>query len=59
VKRLKRFEKVSLAPGASRTLEFKLGRQDLSFIGADLKPTVEPGTFSALIGGLKAEFSIK
>jgi beta-glucosidase len=59
VKRLKRFEKISLAPGASRKLEFKLGRQDLSFIGADLKPTVEPGTFSALVGGLKAEFSIK
>lgn len=58
VKRLKRFEKISLAPGASRTLQFKLGHQDLSFIGADLKPTVEPGTFSALIGGLKADFTI-
>jgi beta-glucosidase len=59
VKRLKRFEKISLAPGASRTLQFKLGRQDLSFIGADLKPTVEPGAFSALVGGLKADFAIK
>jgi beta-glucosidase len=59
VKRLKRFEKISLAPGASRTLQFKLGRQDLSFIGADLKPTVEPGAFSALVGELKADFSIK
>ncbi len=59
VKRLKRFEKISLAPGASRKMEFKLGRQDLSFIGADLKPTVEPGAFSALVGGLKAEFTIQ
>ena len=34
---LRRFAKISLEPGQSRTLTFKLRREDLSFIGADNK----------------------
>ena len=59
VKRLRRFEKIALEPGASRAMQFKLTREDLAYIGADLKPVVEPGAFSALVGGLKADFTIK
>jgi beta-glucosidase len=59
VKRLRRFEKISLEPGASRVMQFKLTREDLGHIGADFKPVVEPGAFSALVGGLKADFTIK
>jgi len=59
IKRLRRFAKVSLDPGQSRTLTFKLRREDLSFIGADNKPTVEPGDFSITIGGLGQVFTLK
>jgi len=58
-KRLKRFAKVYLEPGQSRTLTFKLRREDLSFIGADNKPVVEPGDFEVLIGGLSERFILK
>jgi beta-glucosidase len=58
-KRLRRFAKVSLEPGESRTLNFKLRREDLSFIGADNKPVVEPGEFEVRIAGLTQKFTVK
>jgi len=58
-KRLRRFAKVSLNPGESRTLNFKLRREDLSFIGADNKPTLEPGDFEVRVAGLTQKFSVK
>jgi beta-glucosidase len=47
---LRRFERVELAPGARRTLRFELGRDDLAFLDADLRPVVEPGTFEVHVG---------
>jgi beta-glucosidase len=58
-KRLKRFAKVYLEPGQSRTLTFKLGPDDLSFIGANNKPVIEPGEFEVTIAGLKDRFELK
>src|SRR6266516_4873548 len=58
-KRLKRFAKVYLEPGQSRTLTFKLRRDDFSFIGADNKPVVEPGEFEVMIAGLRDKFELK
>jgi beta-glucosidase len=58
-KRLKRFAKVYLEPGQSRTLTFRLRKDDLSFIGTDNKPIVEPGEFEVRIGGLKDRFELK
>ena len=58
-KRLRRFAKIYLEPGQSRTLNFKLRREDLSFIGGDNKPVTEPGDFEVMIGGLKARFTLK
>jgi beta-glucosidase len=58
-KRLKRFAKIYLEPGQSRTLTFKLGRDDLSFIGSDNKSIVEPGEFEIMIAGLKNRFELK
>lgn len=49
VRVLKAFRKVALAPGASETVTFRLRRGDLSFLGRDLRPTVEPGTFDVWI----------
>jgi len=58
-KRLRRFAKVNLQPGESRTLTFKLRREDLSFIGSDNKPIVEPGEFEVRIAGLTQKFTVK
>ena len=58
-RRLRRFAKVNLEPGQSRTLTFKLRREDLSFIGADNKPVVEAGEFDVKVGGLTQRFTLK
>jgi beta-glucosidase len=57
-KRLVRFAKIPLEAGASETLTFTLNREDLSFIGPDNKPTVEPGDFDIAIGNLHARFTL-
>src|SRR5689334_12139828 len=58
-RRLRRFAKVDLAPGASRTLTFKLGRDDLSFINAEDKAVAEPGEFDVKVGGLTQRFTLR
>jgi beta-glucosidase len=58
-KRLKRFAKVYLEPGQTRTLTFKLGHDDLSFIDANNKAVVEPGEFEVTIAGLKDRFEFR
>jgi beta-glucosidase len=58
-KRVKRFAKVYLEPGQSRTLTFTLRRDDLSFIAADAQPTVEPGDFEVIVGNLTDKFTLE
>jgi len=58
-RRLRRFAKISLEPGQSRTLTFTLRRADLSFIGADNKPVAEPGEFDVKVGSLSQRFTLK
>jgi beta-glucosidase len=43
VRELKGFEKITLAPGESRTVSFTLTRAELAFWNLDLVHTVEPG----------------
>jgi beta-glucosidase len=57
VKVLKRFQKVELAPKAMQTVRFTLGWDDLSFIGRDNKPVVEPGDFKVQIGDMSVGFT--
>ena len=58
-KRVKRFEKVSLDSGETKTVTFTLRRSDLEFIGLDNKPTAEPGEFTVMVGGLSAKFTLR
>jgi beta-glucosidase len=58
-KRLKRFAKISLQPGESRSVNFQLRRADLSFINSENKPVVEPGVFEVTVGGLKSRFTLQ
>jgi beta-glucosidase len=57
-KRLVRFAKIGLQPGQTQTLTFILTPRDLSFINADLKPTIEPGDFKISVGGLESQFTV-
>lgn len=47
---LRAFEKVRLQPGESRTVEFTLGFDELSFIGQDMKRVLERGLIDILVG---------
>ena len=58
-RRVRRFAKLYLEPGQSRTLNFTLRGEDLSFIGADNRPALEPGDFEVLVGGLTAKFTLQ
>jgi beta-glucosidase len=58
-KQLKAFEKILLNPGEVKTVEFKINRQDLSFIGQDNKRIVEPGDFRVTIENQTAQFTLK
>jgi beta-glucosidase len=44
VRELKGFQRVRLAPGESRRVEFKLGRDELSFWNVNMNDVVEPGS---------------
>lgn len=50
VKELKKFEQIELKPGESKTVTFKLNKEDLSFYNADLKFVTEPGEFKVFVG---------
>ena len=50
VKALKRFAKVGLAPGESRTVNFSLAPQDLALWNAGMQFVTEPGEFQVMIG---------
>lgn len=58
-KRVKRFAKISLEPGQTKTLTFKLTSEDFSFINTDNKPTVEPGDFTVMIGDQSGKFTLQ
>ena len=47
---LKRFQRVTLAPGERRTLSFDLQPADLALWNPDMKHVVEPGTFTVYSG---------
>lgn len=51
VRELKGFERVTLAPGESKHIEFPLGFDELSLYNAESKRVVEPTTFKAWVGG--------
>jgi beta-glucosidase len=59
VRRLRRFAKLALDPGASAVVRFRLRQQDLAFIGRELKPITEPGTFRVRIGGLERNLAVR
>ena len=49
--KLRGFQRISLDPGQSHTVEFMLGPEQLSFLDHDMQRVVEPGTFKIMVGG--------
>lgn len=57
-KRLKRFARIHLEPGQSKTLGFTLRPDDLSFVGPNNRSIVEPGDFEVMVAGLSQRFTL-
>jgi beta-glucosidase len=55
VMELKGFRRITLEPGAKRTVTFELGPEQLSYHGPDMKRVVEPGKFQVMVGGSSAD----
>jgi len=51
VKELKGFTRVSLAPGAQKTITFALTPSALAFYDVRYRKVVEPGTYTVMVGG--------
>ena len=53
---LKDFKRISLAPGESKTVEFVITPDKLSFLDLNLKSVVEPGWFDIMVGTSSAKY---
>jgi beta-glucosidase len=51
IKELRGFRRITLEPGETKTVEFALGFDQLSFLNREMRPVVEPGTFKIMVGG--------
>jgi beta-glucosidase len=51
VKELRGFRRITLNPGETKSVEFVLGPDELSFLNRDMHRVVEPGTFAIMAGG--------
>jgi beta-glucosidase len=58
-KELKGFQKIELAPGEERTVEFTLAAKDLAFVGLENKWILEPGEHRVQIANLTANFRLR
>ena len=56
---LRGFERVSLEPGKSATVHFRIGREELEVMGRDMKWVVEPGDFEVRIGSSSVDIRLK
>lgn len=54
VKELKGFQRITLAPGETRTVEFTLTPDKLSFLDERMECIVEPGQFEIMVGASSA-----
>jgi beta-glucosidase len=64
-KTLKAYERVHLERGQTETVRFLIKPEDLSFIGRDGRPVIEPGEFEVMVGSssrdedlLRARFTL-
>jgi beta-glucosidase len=58
IKRLRGFEKLSLDPGQSKTVSFKIPMQELAFVGTDNQKHLEEGDFKIQIADQTTNFKL-
>jgi len=51
VKELRGFRRISLNPGETKTIEFSLGPDELSFLNREMQRVVETSGFDVMVGG--------
>ena len=56
---LRGFQKISLAPGETRSVSFTLAPEDLSLLDRNMKRIVEPGKFNVMAGSSSADIRLK
>lgn len=56
---LRGFERVSLKPGESREVVFKLGIDDLKILDKQMKWTAEPGDFDVMVGASSEDIRLR
>lgn len=59
IKRLRRFDKISLQPGETKTVKFNLSSSDMAFVNTDNKKITEPGVFKIQVDKLFALVNYK
>lgn len=59
VKRLRRFDKISLAPGEKKTVSFVLPVRELAVVGLQHKKVLEEGRYEFEIGGMRTGFDVE
>ncbi|MEO8854484.1 MAG: fibronectin type III-like domain-contianing protein, partial [Ginsengibacter sp.] len=59
VKKLRGFTRVSLNPGESKNIVFKITPHDLGLYDREMKFTEEPGWFSVMIGSSSEDIQLK
>ncbi|MGC1483608.1 MAG: glycoside hydrolase family 3 N-terminal domain-containing protein [Candidatus Acidiferrum sp.] len=55
VKEMRGFRRITLDPGQTKSVEFSLGFDELSFLNRDMRRVVEPGIFKIMVGGNSAD----
>ncbi|MBD1367142.1 glycoside hydrolase family 3 C-terminal domain-containing protein [Mucilaginibacter sp. ZT4R22] len=56
---LRGFERIALAPGEKKTVQFTLHPDDLALLDKNMNWTVEPGTFTVMIGASSEDIKLK
>ncbi|MFC4722265.1 beta-xylosidase [Geojedonia litorea] len=59
LKMLKGFKRLTLKPGETKTVTFKLGFDELNILNQDMKKVVEPGTFTISVGTSSLDKDLK
>jgi beta-glucosidase len=58
IKELRGFQRVNVQPGESKTVEFEITPDMLSFLDKNMKPTIEPGRIELMVGGNSADLLV-
>ena len=58
VKKLRAYKRISLKAGKEKTVKFKLGKEDFSFVDVDMKRRVAHSEYTVLIADKQAKFTV-